>query len=260
VPKFLAIWRPAVLLVLALLLLISLAGPVSAAQETICGRVDEVTQDTATVDGQLIPLAGLDADARAGLELAFNGNLDACVEVEVTNGTVTQALGVQVSAALCGNVDPAPGTDVLVDRVLIPPELLDAGTFQALRFAVSANGSACLYIDVAGSGGTSTVDVHLDMEVCATVTEVGAQTVALNGVTFDVAADADLNVEVGDVICVFMSTSADGTGIEVMQRTDEPDEPDEDGNGSGGGGDGDDQGGGGTGGGEVPDTALPFQP
>lgn len=256
-PRYLAKWRSALPLAFALLVLLLLAGKVAAVQETICGRVDAVTQDEATVDGQQIPLDGLDADARAALELALNGNLDACVEVEVTGGIVTQALSVSVSAQLCGNVDPAPGTDVLVDRVLIPPELLDAETFNALRFAVSANGAACLYIDVTGSGGTTTVDAHLDMEVCGMVTAVGAQTLDLNGVTFDVAAGADLDVEAGDVICVAISSAAGG-GVEITQRTDEVDEePEPGGDGGVNGGNGGVNGGNG---GEVPDTALPYQP
>jgi hypothetical protein len=237
-------------LVIAALLPMLLASPASAAQETICGRVDAVTQDDATVDGRLIPLNGLDADARAALELALNGNLDACVDVEVIDGTVTQVLGVTVSADLCGNVDPAGGTDIFVDRVLIPPELLDAETFDALRFAMSANGSACLYIDVSGSAGATMVDAHLDMEVCGTVTAVGAQTLTLNGVAFDVVDGADLDVEEGDVVCVFITSAAAG-GVEITQRTDEEDEE------PGGGGD---VSGGNGGDGEVPDTALPHQP
>jgi hypothetical protein len=224
-----------------------LAGQVLAAPETICGRVDAVTADEATVDGQVIPLDGLDADAIAALELAMNGSLDACVDVDSSGGIVTQAFGVTVSAQLCGNVDPAPGTDVLVDRVLIPAELLDTETFDALRFAINANGSACLSIDTSGSGGITTVDVHLDMEVCGTVTAVGDQTLDLNGETFDVAAGADIDVEEGDVICVFI-TSAEGGGVEITQRTDEVDEePDPGEGGVNGGGGGEDP---------VPDTAT----
>jgi hypothetical protein len=250
VPRFLANWRSALPVALAAFVPLLLAGQVAAAPETICGRVDAITADEATVDGQQIPLDGLDADAIAALELAMNGSLDACVDVESSGGIVTEAFGVTVSAQLCGNVDPAPGSDVFVDRVLIPPELLDTETFDALRFAVNANGSACLYIDTSGSGGITTVDVHLDMEVCGTVTAVGAQTLDLNGETFDVAAGADIDVEEGDVICVFI-TSAEGGGVEITQRTDEVDEEPDPGDGGVNGGSG----------GDVPDTAaLPPQP
>jgi hypothetical protein len=220
-----------------------LAGPAFAAPETICGRVDAVSATEATVDGRTVPLAGLDAEAIAGLELAFNGNLDACVDVDSTGATVNQAFAVTVSADLCGRARPAPGTDAMVDGVIIPPELLDAETYAALKFAVSINGSACVAIDVTGSGGVSTVDATLNMEVCATVTGVGANTVELNGTSFDVAAGVDLDVEVGDGICAAVSSAAGG-GVEITQRTDE-DEDDDDGDSDG------------TGDGDVPDTAMP---
>jgi hypothetical protein len=257
VPRFLASWRSALPVAFAAFVPLLLAGQVAAAPETICGRVDAVSADEATVDGQVIPLDGLDADAIAALELALNGSIDACVDVESSGGIVTEAFGVTVSAQLCGSVDPAGGTDILVDRVLIPQELLDAETFETLRFAINANGAPCLYIDVSGSGGTTTVDVHLDMEVCGTVTALGAQTLDLNGMTFDVADGADLfDVEEGDVICVFI-TSAEGGGVEITQRTDEVDEEPDPGDGGVNGGGGGDA--------PVPDTATsgpqpPFAP
>src|SRR5215208_2902104 len=111
VPRFLASWRSALPVALAVVVPLLLAAQVAAAPETICGRVDAVTADEATVDGQVIPLDGLDADGIAALELALNGSLDACVDVESGGGIVTQVFGVTVSAQLCGNVDPAPGTD-----------------------------------------------------------------------------------------------------------------------------------------------------
>jgi hypothetical protein len=240
-------WRTLLPPVIVLLASLLLAGHVLAVQETICGRVDAVTQDEATVDGHEIPLDGLDADAVAGLQLALNGNLDACVEVETDAGVVTQAYSVTVTADLCGRVRPAGGTDVMVDGVVIPPELVNAETMTALQFAMSNNGSACLAIDVAGDGSTTTVEVQFDMEACGTVTAVGNGTIELNGVTFDVAAGVDLEADVDDVICVFMTTSADG-GVEITQRTDE----DEDGDGGG-----EVDGGGGQ---PVPDTAMPLAP
>jgi hypothetical protein len=243
----LGIRRSGIPLLLGLLLPLALAGPVSAAQETICGRVDAVGQDSATVDGRTIPLHGLDGDAVAGLQLALNGSIDACVDVEVADGSVTQALGVSVTADLCGHVRPVPGSDVMVDRVAIPPELTDSETYEALRFAMNANAAACLAIDVAPGEDGSVVVVVLAMEACATVTDVDADTITLNGMAFDVAAGAELDAEVGDVICVIIS-SADGGGVEVTQRTDEDEEGEEPGQGNGGGTAG--------GGGSVPDTAI----
>ncbi|HEX3219023.1 MAG TPA: hypothetical protein VHU77_03180 [Candidatus Limnocylindria bacterium] len=223
----------------ALALLVSV-GTTLAAPETICGRVDAVSADEATVDGRTVPLDGLDAQAVGALQLAFNGNLDACVDVDSTGATVNQAFAVSVSADLCGHVRPAGGSDVMVDRVTIPPVLLDAETYDAVKFAMSINGSACLKIDVTGSGGVSTVDVELNEEVCGTVTGETRNTIELNGHDFDLAdnvADYD-NPQLGDGVCLVVSSAAGG-GVEVIARTDEHD-PD-----SGTGGDGD-----------VPDTAL----
>ena len=125
----------------------------------------------------------------------------------------------------------------MVDGVLIPPVLLDAETYQALQFAMSINGSSCLAIDVTGSGGVSSVDAQLDMEICATVTDLAAHSVELNGTTFAVASGVDLDAPAeGDVICVVVSSAAGG-GVEVIARTDD----DEDDGGPGG---------------EVPDTAM----
>jgi hypothetical protein len=240
---------PALALALATPIMLLSAGPALADPETICGRVDAVTATDATVDGRLIPLAGLDADAVAALQLALNGGLDACVEVDSTGGTVNSASAVSVSADLCGHVRPAPGTDVMVDGVIIPPDLLDAETYDTLQFIRSNNGSACLSIDVSGIGGVSTVAVQFDAEICATVTDVGAGSIELNGTSFDVASGVDLDAVVGDGICVAV-TSAAGREVEITQRTDD----DEDGGSSGGGGGND--GGSGSGGGEVPDTAM----
>jgi hypothetical protein len=232
-----------------------LAGPVLAAPETLCGRVDEVGADTALVDGQSVPLDGLDATAVAGLQLALNGGLEACVDVEVIDGSITQAYGVTVSADLCGNVRPVPFDDVMVDRVHIPLALTDAETYDALRFAMSINGAACLAIDVAPGKGGTLVDVALNMEVCATVTGVGTRTLELDGFVFDLAPGTDLlGAEVGDVICVIV-VSAEAGGVEVTQRTDDVDEqPDPDRNGGG------DNGGDDSGGPTVPDTAAQSMP
>lgn len=233
---------PFITLILGGMLTLFIAGPVMAAPETICGRVDAVSATDATVDGRIVPLAGLDADAVAALQLAFNGNLDACVDVDSTGPTVNEALAVAVTADLCGHVRPAPGTDVMVDRVVIPPELLDAETYDTLQFINSLNGSACLSIDVTGSDGVSIVVVQFDAEICATVTDVGPTTIELNGRLFDVASDVDLGADVGDGICVAV-TSAPGGGVVITQRTD--DDEDDGSTGNGGNGDGD-----------VPDTAL----
>ncbi len=211
-------------------------GVAFAAPETICGRVDAVSASDATVDGRVVPLAGLDAQAVGALQLAFNGNLDACVDVDSTGATVNQAFAVAVTFDQCGRVRPGGGTAVMVDGVIIPPVLLDAETFDALEFAMSINGSACLAIDVTGSGGVSTVAAQLDMEVCGTVTGLGATSVELNGTTFAVANGVDLDdPDEGDGICVAISSAAGG-GVEVIARTDDNDEDD------------------GTG--EVPDTAM----
>ena len=215
------------------------AGTAFAAPETICGRVDAVAADEATVDGRQVPLDGLDAEAIGALQLAFNGNLDVCVDVDSTGATVNEAFGVQVSADLCGRTRPAGGSDVMVDGVLIPPVLLDPETYQALQFAMSINGSSCLAIDVTGSGGVSSVDAQLDMEVCATVTDLAAHSVELNGTAFAVASGVDLDAPAeGDVICVVVSSAAGG-GVEVIARTDDHDDD-----------------GGPSDGGEVPDTAM----
>ncbi|HEX6655029.1 MAG TPA: hypothetical protein VF153_02335 [Candidatus Limnocylindria bacterium] len=212
-------------------------GIALAAPETICGRVDAVSATDATVDGRAVPLAGLDAQAIGALQLAFNGGLDACVDVDSTGATVNQAFAVTVTFDQCGRVRPGGGSDVMVDRVIIPPVLLDAETFEALEFAMSINGSACLAIDVTGSNGVSSVDAQLDMEVCGTVTDKGPGSVELNGKSFDVAAGVDLDdPDEGDVICVVVSSAAGG-GVEVIARTDDHDEDD-------------------GGAGEVPDTAM----
>jgi len=212
-------------------------GVALAAPETICGRVDAVTATDATVDGRVVPLAGLDAQAIGALQLAFNGNLDACVDVDSTGATVNQAFGVAVSFDECGRVRPGGGSAVMVSGVIIPPVLLDAETFDALEFAMSINGSACLAIDVTGSGGVSSVDAQLDMEVCGTVTDQTADSVELNGTSFAIATGVELDdPDQGDVICVVVSSAAGG-GVEVIARTDDHDE---DGGGAG----------------EVPDTAI----
>jgi hypothetical protein len=233
---------------LGALLALAAIGPASADPATICGRVDAVDAvgGTATVDGQSIPLAGLDEDAVAGLELAFNGRFDACADVEVVGGVVTETHGVTVSSPrLCGSVDPAGGTDVLVDRVLIPQPLMDEETLEILTYAAVSNKAACLQIDVSpGSGGTVVI-LALDMEICATVTDLGNGTVELDGIQIDVADGVDLEADEGDIICVLVST-AEGSGIEVVQRTDEDEDEDPEGGSQGGGG------------GDVPDTALPY--
>lgn len=230
------------------LLALATIGPVAADPATICGQVDAVDTvgGTATVDGQSIPLAGLDEDAVAGLELALNGGFDACVDVEVVGGVVTETHSVTVSSPrLCGSVDPAGGSDVMVDRVLIPQTLLDEETFEILTYAAVSNKAACLQIEVSpGSDGTVVV-LALDMEICATVTDLGAGTVELDGIEIDVADGVDLEADEGDIICVLVST-ADGGGIEVVQRTDEDEDEDPEGGEQGGGGS------------DVPDTAMSY--
>src|ERR1044072_7345413 len=54
---------PVITLVLGTMLPLIAAGPVLAAPETICGRVDAVTATNATVDGRTVTLAVLVADA-----------------------------------------------------------------------------------------------------------------------------------------------------------------------------------------------------
>ncbi len=248
--RLLTMCRLAIPAAAGLVLPLLLAAPVLAAPETICGRVDDVGEDSALVDGQSVPLDGLDADAVAGLQLALNGSLEACVDVEVIDGVITQAYGVSVSADLCGNVRPVPFSDVMVDGVHIPPELTDAETYEALRFVMSTNGAACLAIDVAPGEAGTVVEVALNMEVCATVTGIGQGSIELDGVTFDVAPATDLlGAEVDDIVCVIIA-SAEGGGVEVTHRTDEVDEEPDPGNG------GDDPDGNSGGNGMVPDTAA----
>ena len=227
------------LLALALATFAALAsiGVASAAPETICGRVDAITATDATVDARLVPLAGLDAQAIGALQLAFNGGLDACVDVDSTGATVNQAFDVTVTFDQCGHVRPGGGSDVMVDRVIIPPVLLDAETFDAIEFAMRNNGSACLAIEVTGSGGVSSVTVQLDMEICGTVTGETANSIEVNGTSFAIGNGVDLDdPDEGDGVCLVVSSAAGG-GVEVIARTDEHDEDSE--------GDGD-----------VPDTAT----
>ena len=235
-PQQLAVPRILAALAIATTAALATIGVAFAAPETICGRVDAVTATDATVDGRLVPLAGLDAQAVGALQLALNGGLDACVDVDSTGATVNQAFAVATTFDQCGRVRPGGGTSVMVDGVVIPPVLVDAETFDALEFAMSINGSACLAIEVSGSDGVSSVDAQLDMEVCGTVTDLRANSVELNGTGFAVATGVDLDdPDEGDVICVVVSSAAGG-GVEVIARTDDHDED------------------GGTG--EVPDTAM----
>jgi len=222
--------RPATLaaivpMLLALLPALTFAPSAAAATDTICGRVDAVTDTTATVDGVVVGITGLGTDAVAGLQLALNAGTSACVDVTVEDGQMPNATAVDVSLSdLCGNVDPAPGSDVLIDRVLIPPDLVSADVLATLQWSINQNASACFSADVSGGGPDTDVGVSLDLSVCSTVTALGAETVTLSGMRFAVAPDVDLRASVGEVVCVVIRTADDGT-LQVIAVDDEDEGP-----------------------------------
>lgn len=210
-------------MLLALLPAFTLTSSVAAATDTICGRVDAVTDTTATVDGVVVGIADLGTDAVAGLQLALNAGTSGCVDVTVEDGQQPNATAVDVSlSSLCGNVDPAPGSDVLIDRVLIPPDLVSADVLGALQWSINQNASACFSASVSGGGSDTQVDVSLDLSLCSPVTALGNDSVTLGGMRFAVAPDVDLQASVGEVLCVVISTADDGT-LQVIAVDDEDD-------------------------------------
>lgn len=214
---------PALVPIVAMLLTLLLVAPSAAATDTICGRVDAVAAASATVDGVEVGIADLGTDAVAGLQLALNAGTSACVTVTVEDGQPPNATAVDVSLSrLCGNIDPAPGSDVMVDRVLIPPDLLRADVLAALQWSINQDASACFSADVSGGGAQTTVDVTLDLSVCSPVTAVGDGSVTLSGMQFAVAPEVDLQASVGEALCVVIGTADDGS-LQVIAVDDEDD-------------------------------------
>ncbi len=183
----------------------------------LCGTLEALTADTATINGVDVPLSMLDADARAALQLAANANSSVCVNVVVTNTRIVDA-SVNLKLNLCGDVTLDANGNVMVDGTLIPADLLDADVLAALKLAATAEGDGCVAVNVGSTGGTTTVNVSIEVNVCATVTAVGNGTISLDGVTFDVAAGTGVNVAVGEKVCTVIHT-APGGNVEVSDIT-----------------------------------------
>lgn len=177
----------------------------------LCGDVT-LDADSATIGGVDVPLTLLDAEAQAAIALAIDAGSDICVQLVIDDTALVQA-NVSLSIDLCGDVTLDASGNVMVDGVVIPDALLDANVAALLELAAAADGTACASVDATSTGGNTTVGVTVTIEVCAEVTAVTENTITLGGVTFFLAGAADLDIEVGETLCVAATTSPTGDPV-----------------------------------------------
>jgi hypothetical protein len=189
----------------------------------LCGDVT-LDADSATIGGVDVPLTLLDAEAQAAIALAIDAGSDICVQLIIDDTALVQA-NVSLSIDLCGDVTLDASGNVMVDGVVIPDALLDASAAALLELAAAADGTACASVDATSTGGNTTVGVTVAIEVCAEVTAVTENTITLGGVTFFLAGAADLDVELGDTLCVTATTSPTGDPVITDVDTTDDEEP-----------------------------------
>ena len=189
----------------------------------VCGDVT-LDADSATIGGVDLPLTLLDAEAQAAIALAIDAGSDICVQLVIDDTALVQA-NVSLSIDLCGDVTLDASGNVMVDGVVIPDALLDANVAALLELAAAADGTACASVDATSTGGNTTVGVTVAIEVCAEVTAVTENTITLGGVTFFLAGAGNLDVEIGDTLCVTATTSPTGDPVITDVDTTDDEEP-----------------------------------
>lgn len=189
---------------------------------TVCGDAT-LDADSVALAGLDIPLSLLDAEARAALELAIDAGADVCLSVIVDDTTLVEA-NLSVDVDLCGEVSLDADGNVTVDGVVIDDVLLNADAAALLALAAEADGTTCVSVDAASSGGDTSVGVSVVIEVCAEVTAITDNTITIGDVTFIFAGAADAGIEVGDEACVAASQTP--TGDPVITDIDTTDDDD----------------------------------
>lgn len=178
---------------------------------TVCGDAT-LDADSAMMGGVDVPFTLLDAEAEAALQLAVDAGADVCLTLVVDDTSLVQA-NLSASIDLCGEVTLDASGNATVDGVVIDAALLDADAAALLALAASADGTACASVDVASSGGTTSVGVTVSIQVCAEVTAITDNTITLGGVTFVFAGAADADIQIGDELCVTAATGPTGEPI-----------------------------------------------
>jgi hypothetical protein len=175
----------------------------------LCGDAT-LDADSVTLAGVDVPLSLLDAEAEAVIALAINAGADVCLAVMIDDSSLVQA-NLDATVRVCGSVTIDGSGNAVVNGDTILVSLLDADAQALLALAAAADGTACAVVDATSTGGNTTVDVAVTVEICATVTAVTDDTVTIGGVVFDVSSAVAATFQVGERACIAATTPPLGT-------------------------------------------------
>ena len=175
----------------------------------LCGDAT-LDADSVTLAGVDVPLSLLDAEAEAVIALAVDAGADVCLAVMIDDSSLMQA-NLDATVRVCGSVTIDGSGNAVVNGDTILVSLLDADAQALLALAAAADGTACAVVDATSTGGNTTVDVAVTIEVCATVTAVTDDSVTIGGVVFDVSSAVAATFQVGERACIAASTPPLGT-------------------------------------------------